>query len=307
MSGSIELGLLGSNLTGSVGQVIGVDASGIAKWEDLTIISSSYALSSSYAVNADVAISSSHAVQADSAISSSHALNADNAISSSHAVNADTSNTSISASHALIADNGGVTSIVAGTNVTISPVSGLGDVTINASGGGGGGITSFSLEPRTTTYTSASAPGADVIFMSASIPAATFVPGDILEFRFMIEQSGGTSGTNYTSTGIASGSWAPGTPYPYSSELYTLAQVQNGSNGKAYFQKTLYINSATETSVWTVGVTSETPFQGQFTGGDPIETWNIDWTTDQTFFYGSNIENTGTTLKHYGGCIRKIN
>lgn len=33
---------------------------------------------------------------------------------------------------------GGVTSIIAGTNVTISPVSGTGDVTINASGGGGG-------------------------------------------------------------------------------------------------------------------------------------------------------------------------
>ena len=35
--------------------------------------------------------------------------------------------------------SGGVTSIIAGTNVTISPVSGTGDVTINASGGGGGG------------------------------------------------------------------------------------------------------------------------------------------------------------------------
>jgi hypothetical protein len=35
--------------------------------------------------------------------------------------------------------SGGVTSIVAGTNVTISPSNGLGDVTINASGGGGGG------------------------------------------------------------------------------------------------------------------------------------------------------------------------
>jgi hypothetical protein len=33
----------------------------------------------------------------------------------------------------------GVTSIVAGTNVTISPAGGTGDVTINASGGGGGG------------------------------------------------------------------------------------------------------------------------------------------------------------------------
>ena len=37
--------------------------------------------------------------------------------------------------------SGGVTSIVAGTNVTISPVGGTGAVTINSSGGGGGGGT----------------------------------------------------------------------------------------------------------------------------------------------------------------------
>ncbi len=37
---------------------------------------------------------------------------------------------------------GGVTSIIAGTNVTISPQSGLGDVTINATGTGGGTVTS---------------------------------------------------------------------------------------------------------------------------------------------------------------------
>ena len=41
--------------------------------------------------------------------------------------------------------NVAVTQIVAGTNVTISPVGGQGIVTINASGGGGGGITAGNL------------------------------------------------------------------------------------------------------------------------------------------------------------------
>jgi len=174
-----------------------------------------------------------------------------------------------------------------------------------AAGGGGGGITSFSLEPRSITYTSASAPGADVIFMTASIPGGTFVPGDVLELRALYQQTGGTSGTNYSAIGIASGSWAPGTPYPYSSEYYGLASLQNGVNGKAYFQKTLFITSATETTLWSPN-TNDSAFNAIDTG-DPVETHNIDWTTDQTFHFGSNIENTTTTQSVYGGIIRKIN
>ena len=38
--------------------------------------------------------------------------------------------------------NKGVSQIIAGTNITISPTSGLGIVTINSTGGGGGGTTS---------------------------------------------------------------------------------------------------------------------------------------------------------------------
>jgi len=44
---------------------------------------------------------------------------------------------------AQIVDNGGgggaVSKLIAGTNITLSPVNGLGNVTINATGGGGGG------------------------------------------------------------------------------------------------------------------------------------------------------------------------
>lgn len=40
----------------------------------------------------------------------------------------------------VIGAGGGVTQITAGTNVTISPTDGLGNVTVNSTGGGGGGI-----------------------------------------------------------------------------------------------------------------------------------------------------------------------
>ena len=141
--------------------------------------------------------------------------------------------------------------------------------------------------------------------MTASIPGGTFVPGDVLEFRALLLQTGGTSGTNYSAIGIASGSWAPGTPYPYSSEYYGLAGLQTGNNGKSYFQKTMFIDSATETSFWGPS-TNDTHADG-IVGGDPVETKNIDWTTTQCFHFGSNIENTTTTQSVYGGIIRKIN
>jgi len=44
---------------------------------------------------------------------------------------------------------GGVSRIIAGTNVTISPSGGTGAVTINASGGGGGGISTVSATGKT--------------------------------------------------------------------------------------------------------------------------------------------------------------
>ena len=42
---------------------------------------------------------------------------------------------------------GGVTRLIAGSNITLSPTTGLGDVTVSASGGGGGGVTSVTASP----------------------------------------------------------------------------------------------------------------------------------------------------------------
>jgi hypothetical protein len=48
---------------------------------------------------------------------------------------ADSSSYAVTASYAL---NGGVTRLIAGPNITLSPVGGTGEVTISASSGGGG-------------------------------------------------------------------------------------------------------------------------------------------------------------------------
>jgi hypothetical protein len=78
---------------------------------------------SSYATNA---LSAS---QSQNSVSSSHSINSDNSISSSFATNAVTSSFAL---------NGGVTQILAGPNVIVSPLSGKGQVTISSIGTGTG-------------------------------------------------------------------------------------------------------------------------------------------------------------------------
>jgi hypothetical protein len=103
----------------------------------LNSTSASYALTASHfsgsVVSSSYALSASYALNATNVVSASYALNATNAVSSSVAVSSSFARNSTSASYAL---NGGVTQIIAGTNVTISPTEGTGSVTINATGGG---------------------------------------------------------------------------------------------------------------------------------------------------------------------------
>jgi hypothetical protein len=92
------------------------------------------ALSSSYALTASFITASGvyGPYGSNSVISASYALNA---LSASYAQTASYVQNAVSASYAL---NGGVTQLLAGPNVTLSPTNGLGQVTISSTSGGGG-------------------------------------------------------------------------------------------------------------------------------------------------------------------------
>lgn len=103
---------------------------------------------------------------------------------------------------------GGVTKIVAGTNITLDPASGEGDVTINASGGGGGGATNlgYTAAPAQGTVTSDTGTDAVIPAVDAS-NAGLMTPtqkqtlddaptdADIGDATLTITQGGASKGT----------------------------------------------------------------------------------------------------------------
>mgnify|MGYP003662951336 FL=1 len=109
----------------------------------------------------------------------------------------------------------GVTSIVAGTNVTISPAGGTGAVTINAAGGGGGSGTVTRVGAINGTFISST---------SADITTA----GDL---TYDLSATGTPSATNFLR---GDNSWAtPTTSLPYT--FYTaLLNIQVGAAATSY-------------------------------------------------------------------------
>ena len=109
----------------------------------------------------------------------------------------------------------GVTSIVAGTNVTISPAGGTGAVTINAAGGGGGSGTVTRVGALDGTFISST---------SADITTA----GDL---TYDLSATGTPSATNFLR---GDNSWAtPTTSLPYT--FYTaLLNIQVGAAATSY-------------------------------------------------------------------------
>jgi uncharacterized protein YrrD len=111
---------------------------------------------------ASLATTASFATRANVATSATSSTSASFAVTASYVLNAVSASRAITASYAL---NGGVTQIVAGTNVTISPAGGTGVVTINSTGGGGG---------STFPYT-----GSAIISGSLIVTGSTAVSGGI--------------------------------------------------------------------------------------------------------------------------------
>ena len=175
-------------------------------------------------------------------------------------------------------------------------------LTSNANGGiqwGTAGSPTFQADGF--SYTQATAPGCDYVFSVALIPGGTFTVGDFVEFR-SLDTKAGSSGTTYITVAITPGTVSAGTAYP--GTYSQIAGNQSSGDGKLYYQKTLFIQSATSTTVFAQSNANETSTESF--SGPTNDTYNIDWTSDQTIWYGACIDNAGTTLTNHGWLVRKL-
>ena len=90
-----------------------------------------------------------------------------------------------------------------------------------------------------------------------------------------------------------------------SGTAFQQAGIQSSSNGKLYYQKTMYIG-ATGTAVWNYSQPNDS-YGNLPEGGDPIETQAIDWTVDQYFYFQAFNDSATGTVQNYGTVLRKIN
>jgi hypothetical protein len=151
VSGSITGSLFGTSswsnnsISSSFARSASLAQSALTASYVLNAISSSFSTTSSYSLYAVNALSSSFALTASywsgsilNATSASYALSSSysgTSTTSSYAQTASHATTAVTASYAL---NGGVTQLLAGPNITLSPTDGLGQVTISSTGGSGG-------------------------------------------------------------------------------------------------------------------------------------------------------------------------
>lgn len=160
-------------------------------------------------------------------------------------INAATASLATTASHAL---NGGVTSIVAGTNITISPTNGLGAVTINSSGGGGGSsfpFTGSAIISGSLTVTGSTNINGALSATSITSSGNTFLNGNVLLKGTLANNQGLTIQDRNGATVVSLPTEANG--IMYSGSTYSLNIGGGGSTAKVTIQGNGTINSSLNT------------------------------------------------------------
>jgi hypothetical protein len=174
----------------------------------------------------------------------------------SYALQALSSSFATTASYALTAGNGGVTKIIAGANVNLSPVSGLGDVTVTAFGtnlyntatGSYGSFydTGSVTATSATTIYSMSLSTTDIsngVFVSASgadITRVKFTNAGVYNIQFSSQFSNSDNATQDTVVWLRKN----GTDIPDSSGTVGVPPFKAGSNGQVIASWNYYVSLA---------------------------------------------------------------
>ena len=213
-----------------------------------TSTSASYAITASYS---NTSTSASYATTASYAL---NALSASYAQTASYVLHAVSASYATTASYATYAANGGVTKILAGANVNLSPVSGLGDVTVTSFGtnlyntatGSYGSFydTGSVLATSTTNVYSMSLSTTDIsngVFVSAS-------NGDVTRVKFTnagtynLQFSSQFSNTDNSNQDVIVWVRKNGVDIPDSSGVAAAPPFKAGSNGQVLAAWNYYLS-----------------------------------------------------------------
>jgi hypothetical protein len=240
-----SLGITGSlNVTqGITGSLFGTSSWAIDAIRAQNVTTASYALTSSY---------SNNSTSASYALTASYIQNAQSA---SYVLNAVSSSFATTSSYATTALNGGVTQILAGTNVILSPTNGLGQVTINATGGNSG------FNTATGSYGSFYDTGSVLAASATRIYSMSLSNTDISNGVFVSSSNGDTTKIKFTNAGVYNVQFSAqfsntdnsiqdtvvwvrknGTDIPDSSGTVGVPAFKAGSNGQVLASWNYYLN-----------------------------------------------------------------
>jgi len=184
-------------ITGSLDVTQGITGSllGTASWAS-NVISSSYSnnsTSASYALTASYALNAGGTTVDTGSLVTTASFN--QYTSSNTSQFAGTSSYALTSSYATTAGNGGVTQLLAGTNIILSPTNGLGAVTVNATGGS-------SFNTATGSFGSFYDTGSVVATSATRIYSMSLSNTDLSNGVFVSSSNGDRTKVKFTNAGV---------------------------------------------------------------------------------------------------------